>query len=124
MSILDRIQQLLAAEINARSSTRSRGPATFTDSFDSLDDDKALRDAIDQAVHSSNNQSSREMEQACKLLDIPIQHTADALKSAWRKALLKWHPDLYVNAPMQEQEKAASMSRDINTAYFFLRSKL
>lgn len=124
MSILDRIQQLLAAEINTRSSTRTRRSTAFSDPFESLDDDKALRDAIDQAVRSTNNGFSREIVQACKLLGIPNQHTPEVLKSAWRKALLKWHPDLYVNAPLQEQEKAASMSRDINAAYFFLRSKL
>lgn len=121
MSILDRIQQILAAEINTNSSARR---APNADPLQWLDEDQALRDAINQAVKDAKPQPSKEISDACRVLGITAPYTSEQLKTAWRTALLKWHPDLYVRAPLTEQDHAASMTRTINTAYFFLRSQL
>lgn len=123
MAILDRIQQILTAELNARNSA-SKASGFHQVTLDDLDTDQALRDAIDKAVADVKSQPTTEVSNACRVLDIHEQFNAHELKAAWRKALMKWHPDLFVNASPKDQEQAASMTRSINAAYFFLRSRV
>lgn len=123
MSILDRIQQILAAELAAKSAASSHARSSYVQP-EALDDDEDLRKAIEDAVVQSRERRDSDVVNACTLLALPEAYTADQLRSAWRAALLKWHPDLYVNGTPSEQQHASDQTRAINSAYFFLRSRL
>lgn len=124
MSILDRIQRILAAEMQDGRSRRTGEHGSFSmDDLFSLDGDDELRRAIDQAVAEARQKQPDEFDAACALLGIPRKHSPEQLRSAWRAALLKWHPDLFVKATSAEQQEAARKTREINAAYVLLRSQ-
>ena len=50
---------------------------------------------------------------------LAVSHDADdrAIKKAYRKGALKWHPDRHSSATEAEQRRAEKMFKDVNEAY-------
>ena len=46
-----------------------------------------------------------------KVLGVPKNATKSQIKSAYRVLVKKWHPDKWMNASEEEQERAASMTK-------------
>jgi|SRR5579862_587519 len=55
-------------------------------------------------------------EQAYRVLGVPRDASAHAIKQAYRKLVKRWHPDLY-KAGTAEHSEAMEMARLINEAY-------
>jgi len=51
------------------------------------------------------------------VLGVPRDADAAALKKAYRKLAVKWHPDKHVNASDAQQKKAEAMFKDVASAY-------
>ncbi len=118
MGILDRIRSILAAELGSRTA-----PPSWTDTdatFGELDGDTELRAAIDQAVHNAKQTLRDEVDVACNLLGVSRNLTMPELRTAYRAAIRKWHPDLYVNASADQQRLAADQTKKIVAAYLLL----
>lgn len=51
-----------------------------------------------------------------------VEKTADeaAIKKAYRKAAIVWHPDKHSNKPKEEQDEAEKKFKDIGEAYAVL----
>jgi DnaJ-domain-containing protein 1 len=119
--ILDRIAQILRAEAGA-ARNQSPLPPLNADSEVWLDDDAELRAAIDQAVREAGSRVKDEVDVACDVLGVSRHVTLAELRTAYRAAVKKWHPDRYVNGTPAEQEAAATHTRKINAAYLFLHN--
>ena len=55
-------------------------------------------------------------EQAYRVLGIPRDASAHAIKQAYRKLVKRWHPDLYKSGTAEHSE-ASQMTRLLNEAY-------
>lgn len=53
-----------------------------------------------------------------EVLEVPVNAPQDKIKEAWRKMLLKWHPDKYTGP---NKEEALDKIQKINSAYATLR---
>jgi DnaJ-domain-containing protein 1 len=122
--IIDRIIQILKAERNAANRSGSVDAHGARHQWQHLDEDQELRAAIDEAVRNAGQSKADDLAEACNLLGVSRQVSKDGLRSAWRAALLKWHPDVFVNATPEEQLSAADATRRINAAYLLLRTRL
>lgn len=78
--------------------------------------------------NSLNNDSSQEktsysnkqMEYYCSILGISFSFTEDELKKAYRKQIMKYHPDLYENTKQELKDFANSKTIELNKAYEYL----
>jgi len=98
--------------------------------FDEGDD--ALRNEID-SLSNGNESTNRyrykhiytktetELQKSYRILDLTITATIEEIKSAYKKKIREVHPDLMVSKPMDEQEKAKLKSRELNSAYTYLK---
>lgn len=127
MSILNRIQRILSAEINSRTTGWTASNVGELYNAD-LDPDQALRDEIDKAMAEASVRSaeaeSTHITQAREVLGVSVAYSITELKSAWKSALLKCHPDQFVGATPAEQNQATEQTKKINAAYILLRSQL
>jgi curved DNA-binding protein CbpA len=54
-----------------------------------------------------------EWKAAYRVLDVPLEASANAIKVSYRKLMKRWHPDLFA-AGSAEQAEATQMTRLIN----------
>lgn len=98
--------------------------------FDEEDD--ALRNEIDGLSNGNEStngyrhkhiyrQTETELQKSYRILDLTITATIEEIKSAYKKKIREVHPDLMVSKPMDEQEKAKLKSRELNSAYTYLK---
>ena len=58
---------------------------------------------------------------ACRVLQVPANADVDTIKSAYKKLIREHHPDRVATKSEDVRERAAKRSREINSAYTFLK---
>ena len=59
-----------------------------------------------------------------KILDLKLNFTQGELKTAYRRAAEKYHPDRYTSASSRDRENAETLMKQINEAYEILKCEL
>ena len=77
--------------------------------------------AADRQVQRSLRDAQRALKSAkrkdyYKILNVPRNAETAAIKKAYKKAALKWHPDRHANKGEAEQKKAEAMFKDVGEA--------
>ena len=75
-----------------------------------------------ESTVNNEPQYTKEYIQACRILDINLNHSKEELKSKYRKQMLKYHPDLYANADAAIKSFVEDKARIINNAYEYLEN--
>jgi len=63
-----------------------------------------------------------EVAEAYTVFGLTSTATSDDVKATYRKLMIQWHPDRFVNGTPAEQDAAQHRTRQINAAYIILRS--
>lgn len=111
--LFDRITRLAKAHWTDSSTNNTEWAEHLIDTYDD-----ELRRAIDEAAASAGD----DVALAHRILGIPHESTAAAVKSAYRSAMRQWHPDRFVNATQQEQNVTRQKAQEINAAYIILKT--
>lgn len=56
------------------------------------------------------------------MLNVSVGSSIDDIKKSYRRSIATWHPDRFVAATAEEQQRAHNRARDINAAYVTLRN--
>jgi DnaJ family protein C protein 7 len=80
----------------------------------------ALREAESGLKHAKAGLKAAKRKDYYKILEVERSCNDDAIKKAYRKAALKWHPDKHAMGEPQERLKAESMFKDVTEAYSVL----
>jgi len=85
------------------------------------DEDDELRRIIEelQAEPPTPNVPT-EVAEALAVLELDAGRDAVVVKAAYRRLISQWHPDRYVNAPTDEQDRARQRAQEINAAYLLV----
>lgn len=62
-------------------------------------------------------------KESAKLLNISINATKQEIKSAYKKLARKYHPDLHMNKPEEEQKKYKDKFQELTYAYEVMMGK-
>lgn len=119
--ILDRIANILQSR-----GIRPQQTFSYTDirqplDVDVDDTDQQLRNDIENAVRQYKSELPSAVQEAMATLGVDRNSTADQLRYAFKSAIKKWHPDLFVSHSQSEQENAATKTREITAAYILLQ---
>eukprot|EP01006_Ploeotia_vitrea_P031322 TRINITY_DN63639_c0_g2_i1.p1 TRINITY_DN63639_c0_g2~~TRINITY_DN63639_c0_g2_i1.p1 ORF type:complete len:848 (+),score=99.77 TRINITY_DN63639_c0_g2_i1:707-3250(+) len=68
-------------------------------------------------------QLNGQVEDWPSILGVAVDATAEEIHKAYKQAAMKWHPDKWINAPLEDQNSAAEMFKRINDAYQALHDK-
>ncbi len=79
---------------------------------------------IEEEQRSLKHDHQLSFHQACQILEIPLHTNLDEAKQAWKKKMKACHPDLFVNASTQEQQKAHLQAQRVNQAFQVLKLRL
>ncbi len=79
---------------------------------------------IEQEQRALNNDQHLSFVQACHILEIPTTASLDQAKQAWKNKMKSCHPDRFINASQQEQQRAHLQAQKINQAFQVLKLKL
>lgn len=131
--LFDRLRDLAKSHLRDQASDRPRLDTR-------IDDDDELRRIIDE-LHRDYESSSRQSAprssttedsastvrvpsdvlHAHTVLNVPVGSTTDMIKSAYKTAIARWHPDKFAHGDLQDQQQAHSRAHEINSAYMKLR---
>lgn len=76
-----------------------------------------------QRGHSHKNSqphssvSNKELYNACKVLGVPASASVEEIKAAYKKKILRYHPDRVATLEAEKKAEAEKISREINHAY-------
>ena len=71
----------------------------------------------------SGNKINPEVEAAFRTLEISPDSTNEEIKSAFKKKIRQFHPDMQRNADAAAQARAAAVTRDLITAFNVLKKE-
>ena len=86
-------------------------------------EDEDLKNLIDE-LNSPEPPTAidEDVAEALSVFGLTSDATQEDIKSTYRKLMVQWHPDQFVNAPEAERSAAQSKARQINAAYIILKS--
>lgn len=109
MSLLKRIKNIIKSNINHKEEEIDIDINSYEDVYYSDSKD----------VHNEENQLERKYY---KILEVEYGADFKQIKSAYRKLLKKYHPDMYQNQP-EKLKAAQDVTRQINEAYTYFERK-
>src|SRR5690606_355130 len=60
-------------------------------------------------------------EEACQIIGVPVHATRAEISAAYRRKIIKYHPDRTSNLSQERQQHAMEQTRLLNQAYTFLK---
>ena len=85
------------------------------------EDDEELRRIIEELqTEPPATTIPAEVTDALRALGLQTGDSAAEVKAAYRRLISQWHPDRFVNAPTNEQDRARERAQEINAAYLLV----